>query len=432
MAQQDFQPRTLADAGAVSRKTAAGIVSRWLRTGEFPDRMLSDRTPDRAFVQDLVFGTVRHRRSLDWALARYLRRPPASELQGLLLVGAQQILFMPAIADYAALHATVEASKALPSRQPGFVNAILRNLVRDRDSLLAALAREPLALRTSHPDDLVRRWEAALGKEEAERICLLDNEPAETVATVLPFGRPDAASALLARWAEAGVSARPHPLEPASLVLGRGTRVESLPGFAEGLFVVQDAATLAALRLLRPELGQVVLDACAAPGGKTLQIAAAIGPRGKVYACDLHADRLGRLRENIARAAIGGRVEVREADASSPALARELADQGIQLALVDAPCSNTGVLRRRPDARWRFSENRLAKLREVQLAILSNVAVLRPERLVYSTCSLEPEEDEQVIEAFLATHPDYRLGESIKLLPDDSPRDGAFAATLVR
>ena len=419
--------------GVESRLSAIGVLSRWLRTGDFPDRLLSDKSRDRGFVMDLVFGAVRHRRTLEWALSKFLRREPAFELRATLLAGAQQILFMDDVADYAAIHETVEAAKRGQSRQPAFVNAVLRNLLRHRDQLRAELATQSLALRTSHPDLLVDRWTTAFGADVAQRLCELDNEAAETIVIALPFSDEGRAAELLARWTADGVSARPHPAEPGAIILGHGARVEDLWGFHEGLFVVQDPATLAAIRLLAPAPGLSALDACAAPGGKTLQIVSSLGSSDPMTSMDLHEDRLARLRENLGRCGYADRVKVVAGDATSPKTAEKIARDGRpDLLLLDAPCSNTGVLRRRVDARWRFDGKRFAELRKTQLAMLENLAPLARLRVVYSTCSLEPEEDEEVVRAFLAGHPEFRLEASVKVMPDDSPRDGAFAAALVR
>ena len=422
------------EAGVDSRFTAATIVARWLRTGDFPERLIAETVRDHAFVTDLVLTTVRRRRSLEWALSRFVRKNPGPDVQAALLVGACQLLFLPDVADHAALHATVEAVRQMSRHQTGFANGVLRNVQRARETLLAELAAAPLALRESHPDNLVARWTQTFGADETVRLCAVDNLPAATTLTVLPFSDTAKAEALVARLCSSGVHAHIHPLEPAAIALGHGVRVRDLPGFNEGCFTVQDAAPLAALRMLAPQPGETILDVCAAPGGKTLQIAAAVGNNGHVIATDLHEDRLTALRENVARCGIADHVSVAACDAADPAALAKLLPDGPRpdAILADVPCSNTGVLRRRADARWRFSEKRLAALRGVQLAILESAASLLPRRIVYSTCSLEPEEDEEVISDFLARNGSYRLEKSEKLLPDDSPRDGAYAAFLLR
>ena len=421
-------------SGTDSRFAAAIVVARWLRTGEFPERLIADNVRDHAFVTDLVLTAVRRKRSLEWALDRFVRKNPGPDVGAALLVGTCQLLFMPDVADHAAISATVEAVRHLSRHQTGFANAVLRGVQRERDAILAELSAAPLAVRESHPDELVARWTAAFGAEEAARICAIDNLPAGTTLTVLPFTDTAKAEALAARLRNASVPARVHPLEPSAIVLGHGIRVRDIPGFDEGCFAIQDAAPLTALRMLAPQPGETILDACAAPGGKTLQIAASVGEKGHVIAADLHEDRLAPLRENIARCRFADRVAVAVCDAADPAALAALFPGGQRpdAVLVDVPCSNTGVLRRRADARWRFSAKRLKALHDTQLAILEGVATLRPERIVYSTCSLEKEENEDLVSEFLARNGAYRLERSEKLLPDDSPRDGAYAALLRR
>lgn len=417
--------------GTESRAVAAEVVARWLKTGDFPDRLIGDDVRDHAFVTDLVFCTVRRRRALEFALSRFVKKNPGNEAMAVLLVGACQLLYMDSVADHAALHETVEAAKTLCRHQAGFVNAVLRNIQRSRDAIHSALTAASIGVRESHPGELVMRWTAVFGEAEAARLCVIDNLPSETVLTVLPFTQPEKAAELVGRIRAAGFEAHRHPVESGAVIVGHGCKVTDLPGFAEGLFTVQDAAPLTALRLLAPQPGETILDACAAPGGKTVQIAAAVGAAGRVFAMDLHDDRLGRLRENVQRAGVGDRVTVLAGDAASPGIAEKIGGGHLDAILADVPCSNTGVLRRRADARWRFNAKRLAAIRETQLKILENLAALRPGRIVYSTCSIEKEEDECLIADFLKAHGDWRLEKSVKLLPDDSPRDGAFAALLV-
>ena len=209
-----------------------------------------------------------------------------------------------------------------------------------------------------------------------------------------------------------------------------GMRVESVQGYHEGLFVVQDPATLASVALLDVEPGMTVLDACAAPGGKTAQIAARMRGKGRLVAMDKHADRITLLRSTLARTHLEW-VEVVECDAVVPAAGEAILFDRI---LLDVPCSNTGVLRRRPDARWRFSDRRQQKLCAVQQAMLANMLRrLAPGgRLVYSTCSLEPEENLRQVELALAKMPDVRLEKTAERLPTRDSTDGAFAAAIVR
>jgi len=376
-----------------SRRSAAFIVARWIATKDFPSSMLPTGE-NRAFVQDIVYTTIRRIRPLRKTLGMLMKQWPKGELEALLYVGAAQILYMPDVPDFAAVSETVDAAKGCENPSIAkVVNGVLRNVIRRREEFEKMIAGAPLEERESFPTALVRRWERRFGAENAARLCAWHNTPAETF-----IARRDGSF----------------------VKLERGQRVEDIPGYAEGSFIVQDPGTRLAIELLDPKEGERVLDACAAPGGKTVQIAW----RGaSVVACEVNPKRRRRLEENLARLKLG--VEV------IPELP---ASQTFDKVLVDAPCSNTGVLRRRPDARWNWNGKKLAALVKLQSDILDACAsrVAPGGVLVYSTCSNEPEENEAQVTAFLARHPDFSLEESRESIPFDSETDGAFAARLRR
>ena len=378
-----------------SRRAAAFAVARWIATNDFASTLLPDGA-DRSFVQDIVYTVIRRTRPLRLVLSRLLKKWPAGEMEALLYVGAAQILYMPAVPDFAAVHETVEAAKECANPNVArVVNGVLRNLLRQREKLEALVASSPLAVRESFPDELIRRWTARFGAEGAERLAKWHNEPAETYL------------------------AYPDRFEK----LPRGTRVEEVEGFAEGAFVVQDPGTGLAIELVAPAPGDRILDACAAPGGKTIQLAW----RGAdVTACEVNPKRRRRLVENLTRTRLDEKVAVTDA--------LDVADNQFDKVLVDAPCSNTGVLRRRPDARWNWTLEKLSALVKLQSEILDAAAPrVRPGgRLVYSTCSNEPEENSLQIESFLSRHPEFKLVAVKESIPFETGFDGAFAAALVR
>lgn len=387
-----------------SRRSAAFIVARWIATKDFPSSMLPNGV-ERAFVQDLVYTSIRRIRPLRKILGVLMKQWPKGELEALLYVGAAQILYMPDVPDFAAVSETVDAAKACENPSIAkVVNGVLRNVIRRREEFEKMIADAPLEERESFPTALVRRWERRFGAENAARLCAWHNTPAET---------------FLARR------------DGSFVKLERGQRVEDVPGYAEGDFIVQDPGTRIAVDLLDPKPGERILDACAAPGGKTVQIAW----RGaEVTACEVNPKRRRRLEENLARLKLG--VEVIPELPSLPENF-QLSTSNFKLfhkVLVDAPCSNTGVLRRRPDARWNWNEEKLAALVKLQADILDACAsrVAPGGVLVYSTCSNEPEENEAQVTAFLARHPDFSLAESRESIPFESGTDGAFAARLKR
>lgn len=383
-----------------TRRQAAFIVARWILTKDYPGEMLP-QGPDRAFVQDLVYTTIRRFRPLRETLGLLMKTWPKGELEALVLVGAAQILYMQDVPDFAAVNETVEAAKACSNKSIAkVVNGVLRNLLRRREEFEARIAASPLAARESFPNALVKQWIARFGEENAEKLCRFHNEPAETFLAWKP-----------------GANAEAYTKLP------RATRVEDVPGYAEGAFTVQDPATRHAVELLAVEPGLKVLDYCAAPGGKTIQIAW----RGaQVTAQEVNANRLRRLVKNLARCGLAEAVETTSAVAADALFPR---------VLVDAPCSNTGVLRRKPDARWNWSPEKTASLVKLQAEILdaAGAHVAPGGRLVYSTCSNDPAENAEQAAAFLARHAEFRAaGEAVESLPFETGEDGAYACAFTR
>ena len=355
----------------------------------------------RAFVQDLVYTVVRRFRPLRSILGELVPRWPKGELEALLLVGGAQLLYMPDVPDFAAVNETVAAAKSRTNATVAkAVNAVLRNLIRRRAEFAARLVSADLAERESYPNSLVARWIERYGADGAEALAKWHNLPAETYL------------------------AYPPKSGKGFVLLPRGQRVADVPGYVEGEFIVQDPATALAIDILDVHPGQTVLDFCAAPGGKTVQVAWRLEGKGRLVAQEVRASRLARLQENLAR------IRLDWVESVQSVAEGELFDR----VLVDAPCSNTGVLRRRPDARWRWNRARLADFATQQEAILSAAAahVAPGGLLVYSTCSNEPEENAERVSAFLAAHPNFTESARRESIPHQSGHDGAFACALIR
>ena len=388
-----------------SRRTAAFAVARWIATKDFPATLLPEG-PDRAFVQDLVYTVIRRLRPLRKVLGVLVAKWPKGELEALLYVGAAQILYMDEVPDFAAVNETVEAAKLCSNKSIAkVVNGVLRNLIRRRAEFEQQISAAPLEERESFPTELVRRWTARFGAENAAKLCAWHNEPAKT---------------FLARK------------DGSFVELERGKKVADVPGFAEGEFIVQDPGTALAVELMDAKPGDVILDACAAPGGKTIQLAW----RGaKVTACEVNPKRRRKLEENLKRVlgSIGSVETIGSLDGELKHSTTQKLKQFSKV-LVDAPCSNTGVLRRRPDARWNWSVEKLEALVKLQAEILDQAAPLVAPggTLVYSTCSNEPEENDEQVKAFVARHPDFTLDTTRESIPFESGHDGAFAARLIR
>ena len=393
-----------------SRRTAAFAIARWLATHEFPADMLPQGGSDRAFVQDLVYTVVRRLRPLRSVLGELMAKWPKGELEALLYVGAAQILYMPDVPDFAAVNETVVAAKesGREKRLDRVVNGVLRNLLRRRAEFEAKLAAAPLAERESFPNALVKRWIERYGAANAEALAKWHNTPAET-------------------W----LAYPPSDDEPEGrfVRLERGRRVNDVEGYAEGAFIVQDPATAGAVELLNVKPGMAVLDFCAAPGGKSVQIAWRLKGQGRLVAQEVNPRRLARLRENIARLRLDQVQVVGKAPAGEGGATAQF-----DRVLADVPCSNTGVLRRRPDARWRWEPSHLKQLAGLQAEILSRAAahVAPGGLLVYSTCSNEPEENGEQVAAFLAAHPEFSEVARRESLPFETGHDGAFACAMQR
>jgi 16S rRNA (cytosine967-C5)-methyltransferase len=371
---------------ASARGLALEVLVRTETTDAWADRLLetlADRAGlaprDRGLATELVLGTLRWQRRLDWTLARVSRRPLADLepwVRALLRLTAYQLAFLDRIPAWAAVHEAVELAKR--RRSPGataLVNGVLR-----------ALARAP------------RPW-----PEEAEALALAMNEapPVVVRTNTLKGATADAAAALAA----AGVGAVPTRFAPEGFVLERAGDLRRLAPLRDGRVVVQDEAAILVGHALDPRPGETAVDACAAPGTKTTHLAALMGNRGRVVAADPSAARLALLRTACER--VGAEiVEPRVADARALAGALgPIADH----VLVDAPCSNLGVLRRNPDGKWRRQPDDFAPLAAAQAAILDAAAdLVRPGGvLVYATCSLEPEENEDVVAALRARRPEF-------------------------
>lgn len=373
--------------------------------------------PDRALVTDLVYGVARHQRALDAAIAAHASRPLERldpEIRVALRLGAYQ-LFFTRMKPHAAVHETVELVKGLPRHRhaAGFVNALLRTMSQmDAPTAPRGTPAERLAIECSQPTWLVERWIARLGLDEASALCEAQNQIPKVDVRIDPHRI--SREALAGLLDEAGIAARPTPISPVGLQLDATGNLAALPAFSQGLFQVQDEAAQLIGLLPRIEPGMRILDACAAPGGKTCHLAERLGASGHIHALDLHAHRLRRLDEEARRLGLEARIELRKADVSAP-LAFE--EASFDLILADLPCTGLGTLRRHPEIRYRREASDPARMAQLQRAIVHNLArYLKPGgQFVYAVCSMEPEEGvEQLSELEM-------LGLDLAM-PDDQAR----------
>jgi 16S rRNA (cytosine967-C5)-methyltransferase len=402
-------------------------------------------------AKTIVFGVLRHRQYLDFVVGRFSRHPVGKmKLRTLtaLRIGVYQLLLLDRVPQSAAVNETVKAFKA--GRQPAwlvrFVNGVLRNVARNKTTLPAAdeatVDGEPVL---NHPHWLVRRWQQYFGPEKTKDICRINNEPpllTIRVNSTLISRRP-----LLALLAESGYRAEPGKFSDTALSLPQfHGNIKELPGYEEGYFVVQDEAAQLASCLLDMRENGKYLDGCAGVGGKTTHLAALLPEMGQLAAVEPEKGRYRLLGENLRRLKITGVLTENMNLAEFAAKSKQLYD-GI---LLDAPCSGTGVIRRRPDIRWNRLADDLPACQQQQLQLLDTASSLlkKDGTIVYATCSLEPEENEQVISTFLAAHPRFFLADAgaylssqaacfidvqgcFRSTPDAGP-DGFFAARLCR
>lgn len=376
--------------------------------------------PDRGLLGELVFGVVRRQGTLDYYLAQLLDQPLA-KLQRpvlvLLRLGLYQLRYLDRVPPHAAVHESVELAKQLCPRASGLVNGVLRAAIRRRDRLaLPDRNLDPvgwLAAAYAVPPWLAMQWRQQFELQEVERLAAASLEPGPlTLRTnTLRISR----QALLALLTEHDIAAEPCRYAPEGIRLLERHVVPHLPGFAQGLFAVQDEASQLVAHLVGPQPGETVLDVCAAPGGKATHLAQLMEDRGRLVASDLNQRKIQRIEQNAGRLGISC-LQALVADARKPGY---LQGQRFDRILLDAPCSGLGVIRRNPETKWRLQPADFERFSRRQKAMLQQVApLLRPGGvLVYATCSTAVAEDEAVIEDFLSCHPEFVVENGAQILP---------------
>jgi len=418
-----------------ARYLALSILNRADSEGAFLepllDAVLNRRTdlaePDRRFLTDLVYGTVRMRNRLDWIIGHLYRgRPERLEavLKNLLRLGLYQVLVQDRVPGFAAVHETVElAKKILPGRE-NLVNAVLRNALRKAGDIPWPDRREDpagfISVYHSHPRWLVVRWLEHYGAEETALLCGKNNFPPPLTLRVHPAMNPDR---VLEELRALGIEARRGRYAPRAVVCpGRGATVREYVLSQSDRVTFQDEASQLVAGLVDPRPGQAVLDLCAGTGRKTLQMAEDMGNRGSILAVDIHR-RKAEMLEEAARDRGWSIVDTLAADGTGDPAPRWHGN--FDRVLLDAPCTGSGTVRRKPEIRWRVGEGEMASLVLLQKRLLSAAAryVKDKGRLVYGTCSLLREENEDVVAAFLEARPDFRRLDLTRCLPGELVED---------
>jgi 16S rRNA (cytosine967-C5)-methyltransferase len=414
------------------------------------DRMIRDKNPiaaDRRLLNELVYGTIRWRKQLDWVLNHFVnegfRLNPRT--RDILRLGTYQLLHLDRIPPHAAIYETVELAKP-KSKTVRFINAVLRSVQRDAGTLeYPSMEQHPvqhIAVTQSYPLWLVERWVERHGVEWTLAFCRASNRvaPLSLRVNTSKTNRADLIESLTA----SGIIVNEEYTAPEGVSLSNVPPLQSLQAYKDGWFYVQDESAMLVTHLLQPGPSDTVIDFCAAPGGKTTHIAQLMDKNGKICAVDLSEEKIQRITENCQRLGftnVQTQVLTEGKRIAPPASADSV--------LVDVPCSGFGTFRRHPDIRWKKYPEQIPQLAQLQLQLLKEAAqYVKPDGvLVYSTCSTEPEENEEVIRQFLKSHPQFSLESAYDFLPFASASaitpegflqtfphkhriDGAFAARL--
>jgi len=415
-----------------ARQVAYEVVRR-VSDGAYADRAFRAEAGrarldpiDRAFAQRLAYGTVQRRLTLDHVIGRLSDRPLSKldpPLLDALRIGTYQLLFMDSVPDHAAVAETVELAKSAKGSGFKFANAVLRSATREAQAILDACTDDRpsgAAIRESHPAWLVDLWWDALGPDDTRALLVADNLPAEVAVRVntLVTDREIVRREIAAARADTDL--------PEALVLDRPFDLEGSELFAGGAITPQSRASMLVARTLDPQAGERILDMCAAPGTKTTHVGALTANGAQITAVEQNPARADELRANCARMRATS-VDVIVQDA-------RFVNGQFDRVMLDAPCSNLGTLARRPDARWRKTPEQIDELAGLQAELLVAAArVTRPGGvLVYSVCTISPQEGPQQVERFRQRHPEFSEPSRRQTLPHVDHTDGFFIARLER
>ncbi|WP_419873024.1 16S rRNA (cytosine(967)-C(5))-methyltransferase RsmB [Candidatus Pristimantibacillus sp. PTI5] len=449
------------------RELAMDTLVKVAQTGAYSNlqlnRTLQDaglQRADAGLVTELVYGTIQRQATLDYWLSRFVSKglhKLEPWVHQLLRMSAYQLLYLDRIPAHAAVNEAVTiAKKRGHSGISGMVNGVLRSIDRGRSELQALDIKHAdpvvqIALRHSYPEWLVSRWVTAYGEEKAEAICAAGNEHPHTSlrANRLKVSREEA----IALLKEAGFEAEPSVIAPAGITVQRGGNLADSDGFREGLWSVQDESSMLVAEVVAPKAGMQVLDCCAAPGGKSTHLAELMDGKGKVWANDLHAHKRDLIVSQSERLKLRN-VEATTEDALK--LADRFKPHSMDAVLLDAPCSGFGVIKRKPEIKWTKTAGDVSDIAAVQQRLLNAVCdLVRPGGvLVYSTCTIEKDENEQQVARFLQEHPEFELDRNwpeaivdqlmkagaidehfdgqAQLLPQHFDSDGFYIARMVK
>ncbi|MGF9698945.1 16S rRNA (cytosine(967)-C(5))-methyltransferase RsmB [Paenibacillus sp. MABNR03] len=407
---------------------------------------------DAGLATELVYGTIARLNTLDYFLERFVAKGIAKLqpwVRSLLRISVYQMMYLDRIPEHAVVSEAVNLAKKLGHQGiSGMVNGVLRNMIRSRDELRIPddlPAAERIALEHSHPQWMVQRWISQYGEETAEAICKANNEPpAVSVRVNTTMTTRDK---LMREMESTGAVVEPSQISPDGILVRSGGNMALTSWYRDGLFSVQDESSMLVAEAVAPEEGQTVLDCCAAPGGKTAHMAEKMQDRGQIIANDVHAHKRQLIMDQANRLGLGC-IDAVTGDALD--LDERYPHASFDRILLDAPCSGLGVIRRKPDVKWTKSPEDIEDISGLQRQLLDRVApLLKPGGvLVYSTCTIEPAENELMVADFLKRHPEYQALDSawagtemekwksvnggVQILPQYAHSDGFYIARLTR
>lgn len=437
-----------------ARGTAVKLLSRYESSDSFIDKLLegelrrSELSPaDKALVTELVNGCVRWQSRLDWILTGFYHGEFTKCLplvKNSMRIALYQMLFLSKIPPPAAINESVDLVKRVKGdRHAGIVNGVLRNILRNITNIRYPAKDENVVLYDSivyaHPQWMVRRYHDRFGAQQAEQLLQANNQRPMLTLRVNTLATDRAT--VERELTEADIKFEQSPIHPNSLLINSLREIRNLPLFEEGHVSVQDASASLAVQLAAPKPGMTVYDLCSAPGGKAIYAAELMQNKGSITALEMYESKLRFISENAERCKVSI-IKPVHGDA------REFTpDHEADLVLVDAPCSGLGTVSKKPDVKWRRSLDDVRKMSAKQKEFLSHAALLvkKGGAIVYSTCTIEPEENGEVVRWFLLEHPEFELDDAanyvdasavldgfVQTFPHKHRSDGAFAARLVR
>lgn len=413
-----------------ARQVALDLLTQMERRRSFSNLLLNEtlqkhalERADANLVTEIVYGTIQRRNTIDYFLDQFVKKG-VNQLEDwvrqLLRLSFYQLYYLDRIPAHAVVNEAVNIAKQKGHKGiASLVNGVLRNVIREKAKLRLPDELDPIeriALQHSHPTWLVARWVKQYGIEVAEAICAANNERPRVSVRVNTLATDR--DALLAEMREEQVQASPSELVQDGIIIKNYGNIAFSKWYEQGKISIQDESSMVVAHLVAAEPGMMVLDCCAAPGGKTTHIAEMMRDEGTIWASDIHGHKQRLIERQAARLHLRS-IKTMVSDALE--LGEAFPAASFDRILVDAPCSGTGVIRRKPDIKWLKDEAEIKRLPELQLGILTVAARLLSDdgALIYSTCTLEREENEDVIASFLAQHAEFELDASIaKHLPE--------------